>query len=261
MLRRLVCRNCGVSQVKWNRLSFGGEQKKNPKIAKWGNYARRTAIAVLTKKKKNAEFTLKQCKMLVDIGLAPLQFYLYGSDDRDEVGKHQNSTKRNTSQTLTETASTVTQSLAVITMNMTQFVASTSRKMAKDNNQNIEEDQGILDDDDMKPADVVFATAGNVTHPIVATTGNKTQSLAVSPSHLQRQPATSSDLAQSTVAASDSDVAQSLATMAINISQSTVFAIDNDVAQSLAAMVSNVVQSTVAATDNTETELAYFHPR
>jgi hypothetical protein len=46
--------------------------------------------------------------MLVDIGLVPLQFYLYGSDDSDKVGEHQDRTRRNTSQTLTETTITVT---------------------------------------------------------------------------------------------------------------------------------------------------------
>jgi hypothetical protein len=66
----------------------------NPQLAKWGNYARRTAIAVLTNKKKNAVFTLQRCKMLVDIGLAPLQFYQYGSDDIDKVGEHQDNTRR-----------------------------------------------------------------------------------------------------------------------------------------------------------------------
>jgi hypothetical protein len=51
-----------------------GDKKKNPQFAKWVNYSRRTAIAVLTNKKKNAEFTLLRCKMLVDIGLVPLHF-------------------------------------------------------------------------------------------------------------------------------------------------------------------------------------------
>jgi hypothetical protein len=119
---------------------LGENRKINPQLANWGNYARRTAITVLTNKKKNAVFTLQRCKMLVDIGLVPLHFYQYGSDDSDEVGEHQDSTRRNAKQTLTESTSTVTQSLEAITMNMTQFV-----KMAKDKNQNIEEDQYIQD--------------------------------------------------------------------------------------------------------------------
>jgi hypothetical protein len=75
--------------------------------------------------------------MLVDIGMVPLQFYLYGSEDNDEVGEHRYSTvtqsdtrtKRNVTQTLTETKITMTQSVAGIT--------------------------------------IVFATSGNVTQPIV----------------------------------------------------------------------------------------------
>jgi hypothetical protein len=38
---------------------LGENKKKNPQLAKWGKYAKRTAIAVLTNKKKNAEFTLQ----------------------------------------------------------------------------------------------------------------------------------------------------------------------------------------------------------
>jgi hypothetical protein len=112
---------------------LGDNKKKNPQLAKWGNYARRTAIALLTNNKKNAEFTLQRCKMLVDIGLVPLQFYQYGSDDSDEVGAQKDSTRRNVTETLTYTTSSMTQSLEAITMNMTQFVASMSSKMAQDN--------------------------------------------------------------------------------------------------------------------------------
>jgi hypothetical protein len=117
---------------------LGENKKQNPQLAKWVNYARRTAIAVLMNKKKNAEYTLQRCKMLVDIGMVPLKFYLHGSDDSDELGKHQDSTRRNATQTLTDKISTVTQSLTAITMNTDQFFASKSSKMAKDNNQNIE---------------------------------------------------------------------------------------------------------------------------
>jgi hypothetical protein len=48
--------------------------------------------------------------------------------------------------------------------------------------------------------------------------------------------------------------------MASNVAQSTVFATNSDVAQSLAAMARNVAHSTVAATGNTESELASFSP-
>jgi hypothetical protein len=58
---------------------LGENKKQNPQPTKWGNYARRTAIAMLME--KYAEFTLQRCNMLVDIGLVPLQFYLYGSDN------------------------------------------------------------------------------------------------------------------------------------------------------------------------------------
>jgi hypothetical protein len=70
--------------------------------------------------------------MPVDIGLVLLQFYQFGSDNSDKVSKHQDSTRRNATQTLTETTSTVNHSLEAITMNMTQFFASTSSKMVKD---------------------------------------------------------------------------------------------------------------------------------
>jgi hypothetical protein len=36
---------------------FWGRIKNNPQLAKWGNYARRTAIAVLTNKKKYRVYT------------------------------------------------------------------------------------------------------------------------------------------------------------------------------------------------------------
>jgi hypothetical protein len=175
---------------------LGEKKEKNPQLAKWGNYARRRAIAVLTNKKKNAVFTLQRCKMLVDIGLVYLHHYQYGSDDSDEVGEHQDSTRRNATQTLTESTSAVTQSLEAITMNMTQFVALTSSKMAKDKNQHIEEDQYIQDEDGRKQSAVIFSTAGNVTHPLVATTGNNTHSLAATTSNVtQSLAATTSNLA------------------------------------------------------------------
>jgi hypothetical protein len=229
--------------------------------------------------------------MLVEIGLIPLQFYLYGSDDSDEVGEHQGSTRRDANQTLTETTSTVIQSLVAITMDITQFVASMSSKMAKVNKQNIEEDQDILDDDERKPAAVVFATAGNVTQLPISTAGNKTQSLAATARNVAqslavkvrnvdvddngRKPAavvfvtagnvthpletTAGNKTQS-LAATVSNVTQSLAATASIVAQSTVAATDSDVTQSLAAMSSNVAQSTVAATGNTESEIASFPP-
>jgi hypothetical protein len=170
---------------------LGDNKKKNPQLAKWGNYARRTAIAVLTNKKKNAEFTLLQCNMPVNIGLVPLNFYRYGSDDSDEVGAQQDSTRRNETKTTTYTTKSVTQSLAATTMNMIQFVASTSSKMAKANTtgnttqspaataSNFAQSLAAttsdiaVDDDDMKPAAVSFvATAGNKTHPPASTASN-----------------------------------------------------------------------------------------
>jgi hypothetical protein len=68
---------------------LGDNKKEYAQLARWGNYAKRTAIAVLMNKKKNADFTVQRCKMLVDIGLVPLEFYLYGSDTSDKVGEHQ----------------------------------------------------------------------------------------------------------------------------------------------------------------------------
>jgi hypothetical protein len=116
---------------------LGETKKMNPHLAKWGNCARRTAIALLMNKKKNEVFIIQRCKMLVDIGLVPLHFYQYGSDNSEEVGEHQECTRQNATQTLTESPSIVTHSLKATTMNMTQSVASTSSKMAKDKNQNI----------------------------------------------------------------------------------------------------------------------------
>jgi hypothetical protein len=260
---------------------LGENKKKNPQLAKWGNYARRTAIAALANKKKDAVFTLQRCKMLVDIGLVSLQFYQYGSDDSDGVGEHQDNTRRNATQTLTETTSTVTQSLKAIIMNMPQFVASTSSKMAKDKNQNIEEDQYIQDEDDRKPAAVVFDIACNVTHPLIATIGNNTQSLAATSSNVaqslaattsnvdvdfdDRKPAavvfanacnvthpleaTAVNKTQS-LAATASNITESLTATASDLAQSTVAAIDSNMAQSLEAMARNVAQSAVFATDS-----------
>jgi hypothetical protein len=102
-------------------VEFLGDHKKKPQLAKWGNFTRRTVIAVLTNKKNNAEFTPQRCKMCVDIGLVSLHFYQYGSDDSDEVGAQQDSTRRNETKTTTDTTSSVTQSLEAKTMNMTQF--------------------------------------------------------------------------------------------------------------------------------------------
>jgi hypothetical protein len=160
--------------------------------------------------------------------------------------------------------------------------------MAKDNNTKVEEDQDILDDDDRKPADVVFTTAGNVNYSLVATTYNETQSLAVgtvtqtlagndnqslaamASNVTQSLAATASNVAHSTVASTGSDVAQSLAATAINVAQSLAVTTIN-VAQSLAATASNVAHSNVAATGsvdhsttfteaNTEAGIASFSP-
>jgi hypothetical protein len=91
--------------------------------------------------------------MLVDIGLVPLEFYLYGSDDGDEVGEHQDG---NATQYITEIIwpRTKTRKLKKIKTSWTMTTRS------------------------QQPAAVVFATAGNVIQPIVVTTGNETQSLA-----------------------------------------------------------------------------------
>jgi hypothetical protein len=138
---------------------FWGITKKIPAACQMGKLYKENSHRSADEQEKNAEFTLQRCKMLVEIGLVPLKFYLYGSEDSDEVGEHQDSnatqsvtgTRRNTTQSLTETTITVTQSLAATTINVTQSLASTSSKMAKDNNKKIEEDQDVLDYDDRKP--------------------------------------------------------------------------------------------------------------
>jgi hypothetical protein len=135
--------------------------------------------------------------MIVDIGLVPLHFYQYGSDDSDQVGAQQDSTRRNVTETLTYTTSRVTQSLEAITMNMNQCVASMSSKTAEDNitsnntqsftatASNVPQSLAAtannlaVDDDDRKPAAVLFeaiSTACNVTQLLEVTAGNKTQS-------------------------------------------------------------------------------------
>jgi hypothetical protein len=264
-----------------------GENKKEPAACQVGKLCKENSHRSADEQEKNAEFTLQRCKMLVDIGLVPLQFYLYQSEDSDGVGEHQDSTvtqsdtgtRLNATQTLTETTSTTTQSFAVITINVTQSVASTSRKMAKDNNQKIEEDEDILEGYDRKLAAIVFATAGNVTQPLVTTTGNETQSLAATVSNVtqslavmasnvaadndDRKPtaivfATAGNVTQpleatagnktQSLAATVGNVSQSLAATASDVAHSTVAATDSGVAQSLAAMASNVAHSTVAAT-------------
>jgi hypothetical protein len=120
--------------------------------------------------------------------------------------------------------------------------------MRPNDNTKVEEDQDFVDDEDKKPAAVVFATAGNVTQTLVATTGNETQSLAKT-----------TGTATHALTATTGNMTQSLA------------ATTSNAAQSLAATTSNVTQSTLAATDsaahsptfsqsNTEAELASFSP-
>jgi hypothetical protein len=157
-----------------------------------------------------------------------------------------------------------------------------------------------VDDDDKKPAAIIFATAGNVTHPLITTTGNETQSLAATtgmvtqsltgnetqslsetpPSHPQRRPAMSTLAATGSMghsptftqalASTTCNETQSLVATGSNIAQLlTVMAIN--VAQSLTALASNVTQPTLAATGslthsptftqaNIEAELASFSP-
>jgi hypothetical protein len=187
--------------------------------------------------------------MIVDSGLVPLDFYLYGSKDSGEMGEHQDSnatqsvtgTRQNAIQSLKETTSTVTPSLAATTINVTQSLASTSSKMAKDNNKKVEEDQDVLDDDNRKPAAVVFATAGHVTHPLVATTGNDTQSLAVT-------------IGTATNALAG-NATQSLAGTGSNVAHSA-----SNVAHSTVAATGSVAHSTTFTEANTGAELASFSP-
>jgi hypothetical protein len=57
---------------------------KSPSLAYWYYCAWKTAITVLTNKSKHAEFTIHRYKMLVDLGLVPIDFYLYGEKESDE---------------------------------------------------------------------------------------------------------------------------------------------------------------------------------
>jgi hypothetical protein len=268
---------------------FGGITKK-PATCQVGKLCKETATAVPTNKKKNAEFTLERCTMLVDIGLVPLEFYLYGSEDSDKVDEHQDNnttqsvtgTRRNATQSLTETTHTVTQSLTATTINVALSLASTSSKIAEENNNKVEEDQDVLADDDRKPAAVIFATVGNVTQPLVVatcndtqslaatigtathtTTGNETQSLAGTGSDVAHS---ASNVAQSPLAATRSaghsptftqanNETRSLTATDSNIAESLT-AMDIDVAQSLAATTINVAQSLTSTARNVTPSLA-----
>jgi hypothetical protein len=138
------------------------------------------------KEEENAEFTVQRCKMLVDIGLVPIKFYLYGSGSSDKEGEHQDGnatqyihgTRGNMAQSHTETTHNATQSLASATITVTQSLAATTSNMVMYDNEIVEENKDVVDDDEKKPAAVGFYTAGNVTNPLIATTGNETQSLS-----------------------------------------------------------------------------------
>jgi hypothetical protein len=80
--------------------------------------------------------------MIVDIGMIPLEFYMYGSDDSEEVGEHQDGnmnqsitgTRRNVTHSLAEKTSTVAHSLTATKIDVTQKLPSLSSKMAMYNN-------------------------------------------------------------------------------------------------------------------------------
>jgi hypothetical protein len=207
--------------------------------------------------------------MLVDIGLVPLHFYQYGSDDSDEVGTQQDSTRRNITETLTDTTISVTQSLEAITMNMTQFVASTSSKMTKDNtkgnktqsltatSRNITQSLTAttsniaVDDDDRKPSDLLFeaiATAHNVTQLLEATAGNKTQSPAATAINIaQSLSATTSNITVDDDDRKPTAVLFEAISTARNVTQLLESTAGNKT-QSPAATFSNVTQSLAATT-------------
>jgi hypothetical protein len=185
--------------------------------------------------------------MIVDIGLVPIEFYLYGSDDSEEDGEHQDGnvtqyitgTSDNAAQSLTETTSNVTQSLAVTTINVTQSLAATTSNVALYENKIVEEDQDIMDDDDKNPEAVVFDIAGNATKPLAATTGNETQSLTVT----------------------TGNVTQSLAAMTSNVAQSTTAATTSNVAQSTTVATGNAAHSpSTLAQSNTQAEVSSLLP-
>jgi hypothetical protein len=47
---------------------LGDNNKNNPQLAKWGNYARRTGIAVLTNKRKNQSLLFNDGRCLLTLG-------------------------------------------------------------------------------------------------------------------------------------------------------------------------------------------------
>jgi hypothetical protein len=63
---------------------FCATTKKSPSLAYRSKYVKRTTITVLTNRRKNAEFTVPRCKMIVEIVLVPIEFYLYGEQESDE---------------------------------------------------------------------------------------------------------------------------------------------------------------------------------
>jgi hypothetical protein len=107
---------------------LGDNKKKNPQLAKWGNYARRTSIAVLTNKKKMQSLPCNDVRCLSTLGWFLSIFYQYGSEDSDEVGAQQDSTRRHETKTTTDTTRNATQSLKATTMNMTSL---SPRRQAK----------------------------------------------------------------------------------------------------------------------------------
>jgi hypothetical protein len=135
----------GSSRTALAPSKFGVTTTTKTKLAPWGNYAKITAITLLTNKTKNAEFTIPPCKMLVPIGLVPLEFYLCGQDESDK--EHE------------------------------------PPFLDADENETVEEDQDDVNDGDKKLAAIsmedIFDTTGNVTHSITATTDNVTQSIDV----------------------------------------------------------------------------------
>jgi hypothetical protein len=67
---------------KRHNANFGRGPKKKPQADLLGKLCQENSYQSVDKQKKS-EFTFQRCKMLVDIGLAPFEYYLYGQEESD----------------------------------------------------------------------------------------------------------------------------------------------------------------------------------
>jgi hypothetical protein len=175
--------------------------------------------------KKNAEFIIQRRNMLVDIGMVPLEFYLYGEEESDKEYKPQ--------------------------------------VVDADENEIVEEDQDDVDDGNKKLAaismedvlDIDFSqgstvNTANVTQSTTATTDNVIQSITVS----------NANVAQSFTATAV-NMAQSITATTVNMAQSITATTTVNMAQSTTAVTGNAAHSTSRFDTQFDVELAWLSPQ